>query len=170
MTEGEGLLFGTLGGLGVAGILDYFQIDWQGLIIMTVFLILDFLFWLASAKARWEKIESQKAQKGLVKKCTRRVLPFIVAWGIAWLELPWLHWLITTIMGIIIFSELYSIIWHIYSINYWEEIPEVDAFKILLNQLSRRIRNLTKNKIDTLPKEDSSQDRPTDENKEDEII
>ena len=170
MTEGEGLLFGTLWGLGVAGILDYFQIDWQGLIIMTVFLVLDFLFWLASAKARWEKIESQKAQKGLVKKMTRRVLPFIVAWGIAWLELPWLHWLITTIMGIIIFSELYSIIGHIYAINYWEQLPEMDAFKILMGKLSEWLRAITKNKIDTLPKEDSSQDRPEKENKEDENV
>lgn len=167
MTEGEGLFFGTLWGLGVAGILDYFQIDWQGLIIMTVFLILDFLFWLASAKSRWEKIESKKAQKWLVKKCTRWVLPFIVAWGIARLELPWVHGLITTIMGIIIFSELYSIIWHIYSINYWEALPEMDAFKIMMSKLSERIRNITKNKIDTLPKEEDSQDRQQDENKTD---
>lgn len=166
MTEGEGLLLGTLWGLGVAGILDYFQIDGHWLVIMSIFLALDFLFWLLSAKARGEKIESKIAQKGLMKKMTRRILPFIVAWALAWLEMPGVHGLITTIMGIIIFSELYSIIGHIYAINYWERLPEMDAFKILMSKLAEWIRTLTKNKIDNLPKEDSSQDRLEDENKE----
>lgn len=159
MTEWEWLLFGALGWLWVAWILDYFQIDQQWLIIMTVFLILDFLFWLLSAKSRWEKIESKKAQKWLVKKMTRRVLPFIVAWWLARLELPWIHWLITTIMWIIIFSELYSIIGHIYSINYWEQLPEMDAFKILMNKISKRLKKLMNSKLDEIHGEDDNSDK-----------
>lgn len=159
MTEWEWLLFGALGWLWVAWILDYFQIDQQGLIIMTVFLILDFLFWLLSAKARWEKIESKKAQKWLVKKMTRWTLPFIVAWGLSWLDMPWIHGLITTIMWIIIFSELYSIIGHIYCINYWEELPEMDAFKILIHKLSERIKKLMNWKLDEIDKEDTNSNK-----------
>lgn len=50
----------------------------------------------------------------------------------------------------IIFSELYSIIGHIYSINYKEELPEVDAFKMLLNGLVKFLKNLINKKDEEL--------------------
>ena len=57
-------------------------------------------------------------------------------------------------MGMIVFSELYSIIWHIYSINYWKELWEVDAFKMLLEWLVK----LIKWKVDeTLPPKDEDE-------------
>lgn len=63
--------------------------------------------------------------------------------------------LITVIVGMIVFSELYSIIGHIYSINYKEELPEVDAFKMLLNSLVKLLKNLIKKQNEEIdPKED----------------
>ena len=54
--------------------------------------------------------------------------------------------LVHVIVGMIVFSELYSIIGHIYSINYKEELPEVDAFKMLLNGLIKMLKNLINKK------------------------
>lgn len=54
----------------------------------------------------------------------------------------------------IVFSELYSIIWHIYSINYKEELPEVDAFKMLLNSVVKILKNLIKSKNDEIEPKD----------------
>lgn len=52
------------------------------------------------------------------------------------------------IVGMIVFSELYSIIGHIYSINYGQELPETDAFKMLLERLVKLIKGKMEN---TLP-------------------
>ena len=69
--------------------------------------------------------------------------------------MPWIDKLNIAIVWMIVFSELYSIIWHIYSINYKEELPEIDAFKMLLNSVCKVLKNLIKKKNDEIePKED----------------
>ena len=68
--------------------------------------------------------------------------------------MPWIEALITAIVWMIVFSELYSIIWHIYSINYKEELPEVDAFKMLLNSLVKILKNLINKKNDEIEPKD----------------
>jgi len=161
MTQGEWALIGILWGLSMAWILEYFSISGEWLIIMTVMLCLDFIFWIISAKSRGEKIESKKWQHGLVKKVCRWLLPFIVAWWLKRTEMPWIDMLTHTIVGMIVFSELYSIIWHIYSINYWEELPEVDAFKMLMNWLVKFLKNLINKKNEELNPKD--EDKPLSE-------
>lgn len=150
MTQTEWAILWILGGISVAQILEYFSMSGEGIIIMTVMLILDFVFGIISAKARGEKIESKKRERGLVKKFSRWLLPFIV---VAWLKrtgMGGIEFLVNTIVGMIVFSELYSIIGHIYSINYGSEIPEADAFKMLLNGLLKFIKNLIEKKSNDL--------------------
>lgn len=150
MTETEWALIWIAGWLSVAWFLDYFSISQEWLIIMTSMLVLDLIFWLLSAKSRWQRIESKKLQQWLMKKMTRRLLPFIVALWLKRTGLPWIENLIQVIVWMIIFSELYSIIGHIYSINYKEELPEVDAFKMLLNGLVKFLKNLINKKDEEL--------------------
>ena len=160
MTQGEWALVGIIGGLGVAGVLDYFSISGEGLIILTVMLCLDFVFGLVSAKSRGEKIESKKRQHGLVKKLSRWLLPFIVVAGLKWTGMPWIPELVNVIIGMIVFSELYSIIGHIYSINYGEELPEVDAFKMLLNGLTKLLKDLINKKDSESNNKDEEENKP----------
>jgi len=117
-------------------------------------LCLDFIFWIASAKERWEEIQSKKRQHWLMKKITRWLLPFIVVAWLKWTWMPWIDELVSVIIWMIVFSELYSIIGHIYSINYWEELPETDAFKMLLDWLAKLIKNLINKKDEELKKGD----------------
>ena len=160
MTETEWVLVGIVWGVWIAGILDYFSISGEWLLILTIMLVLDFIFWIVSAKSRGEKIESKKWQHWLVKKISRWLLPFIVVAWLKWTGMPWIETLVHTIIWMIVFSELYSIIWHIYSINYWEELPEVDAFKMLLNGLVKMLKNLINKKDEELNKDE---DKPLSE-------
>lgn len=154
MTETQWALFWIFWWLTVAWILEYFSISQEWLIVMTVMLLLDLIFWLLSAKSRWQQIESKRLSEWLVKKTVRRLLPFIVALWLKRTWMPWIEALITAIVWMIVFSELYSIIWHIYSINYKEELPEVDAFKMLLNSLVKIIKNLINKKNDEIEPKD----------------
>ena len=121
---------------------------------MSVMLVLDFIFGIASAKNRGEEIKSSIRQKGLVKKITRWTLPFIVAGGLARTGMQGINLLVDAIIGMIIFSELYSIIGHIYSINYGQELPELDAFKMLLESLTKILKKLVNKTNDELNKEE----------------
>lgn len=148
MWETEWALIWLVGGLSVAGILDYFSISQEGLLVMSIMLVVDFIFWIIAAKVRGETIESKKRQEWLVRKLSRWVIPFIVAWGLKRTWMWGMEELITAILGMIVFSELYSVIGHIYSINYKEELPELDSIKLLLNWIAKLLRNLV-NKTDT---------------------
>lgn len=151
MWETEWALIWLAGGLSVAGILDYFSINEEWLLVMSIMLVADFIFGIIAAKVRGEKIESKKRQEGLIRKLSRWVIPFAVAW---WLKRTWMggiEELNIAILWMIIFSELYSIIWHIYSINYHEELPELDSFKLLLNGIAKLLKwmvNKTNKQID----------------------
>lgn len=148
MWETEWALIWLAGGLSVAGILDYFSISSEGLLVMSVLLVVDFFFGIIAAKVRWEKIESSKWQSGLIRKLSRWVIPFVVAWWLKWTWMWGMDELITAILWMIVFSELYSIIGHIYSINYKEELPELDSIKLLLNWIAKLLKGLV-NKTDT---------------------
>lgn len=157
MTETEWAIVWIFWWIWVAEILNYFHMSWEWLIIMTTMLVLDLIFWLLSAKSRWQQIESKKLQEWLMKKMTRRILPFIV---VLWLKrtwFAWIDWLVKVVMWMIIFSELYSIIWHIYSINYKEELPEIDAFKMLLNSITKMLKNLINKKNDEIEPKDEEE-------------
>ena len=159
MSETEWAIVWILWWIGISEILNYFSMSSEWLIIMTTMLVLDLIFWLLSAKSRWQQIESKRLQEWLMKKMTRRLLPFIV---VLWLKrtwFAWIDWLVKVVMWMIIFSELYSIIWHIYSINYKEELPEIDAFKMLLNLITKMLKKLINQKNDEKEKKDEKEDK-----------
>jgi len=165
MTETEWLFTWLLWWLGVASILDYFWIVHDWFVIMSIMLIVDWWFWIASAYFLWEKIESRTMWLWLVKKCTRWLLPFIVAWALKRTWFP-VDNLITAILWIIVFSEAYSVIGHIYSINTKEKLPEIDAFKMLIWKISELFKWLI-NQNSWNIKWKSSSDWEQNENKED---
>lgn len=164
MTETEWLFTWLLWWIWVAWILDYFWIVHDWFIIMSVMLLIDWWFWIASAYFLWEKVESRTMRLWLVKKCTRRLLPFIVAWALKRTWFP-VDKLITAILWIIVFSEAYSVIWHIYSINTKEKLPEIDAFKMLIWKLSWLFKWLINQNAWQIDNNDSS-DKEQNENKE----
>ena len=116
--------------LTLTAALEYFWMSSETLIILTVMLVLDWLFWMANAYIQWN-LQSKLMWMWLFKKLTRWCFPFIV---IAVLRGAWfdnIDIISTAILSIIIVAEWYSVIGHIYSINYKEQLPEIDALKML---------------------------------------
>lgn len=81
---------------------------------------------------------------------TRWMLPLIVVAILRGVGAGELETVSTVIFSILIITEWYSIIWHIYSINSdWKKIPEIDAMEMLLQFIINAI-------MGKLPKKDSS--------------
>lgn len=76
------------------------------------------------------------------------MLPFIVITIMRGAGFEKIDLVATCILSILIVAEGYSVIGHLYSINYWKQLEEIDALKLLFE----RIAKLLKSKIDdTLP-------------------
>ena len=122
-------------------ILEYFSISCEALSILSILLILDFVMGIADAYIKdRSQVTSAKMWKWLIKKVTRRMLPFIVVWIFrgAWIED--MSTIVSMIISMLIVTEWYSIIGHIYSINTWKEILEIDAFEMILSFLLKLLK------------------------------
>lgn len=147
MTPTEWVAINIAWGITLAAILEYFGLNGETIIILTVMLLLDRVFWVVDAYIQGN-LQSRLMATGILKKGTRWLLPFIVIAAIKWAWLENADFIGTAIVSILIVAECYSIIWHIYSINYKEQLAEMDALKLLL----QRIAKVLKWKVDeTLP-------------------
>lgn len=87
------------------------------------------------------------------------MLPFIVIAIIRGSGFDNVDLIANIILSILIVAEGYSVIWHIYSINYKQQLQEIDALKLLME----RIAKLLKTKIDeTLPPKDEEEWKKND--------
>ena len=124
-----GMVASVVWGIWLASVLEYFNVSWEVLIILSVMLALDYIFWIADAYIDENtQVTSAKMWRGLFKKMTRRMLPLIVVAILRWVWAWDLEFVSTVIFSMLIITEWYSIIGHIYSINEWEKLPEIDAF------------------------------------------
>ena len=135
-------------------ILEYFGIWGETLIILSAMLLLDWVFWIVDAFMQWT-LESKLMVRWLIKKLTRWCFPFIVIWVLRWAWFDSSELIATSMLSILIVAEWYSVIWHIYSINYKQQLPEIDALKMLFEWIAR----LFKWKVDDTLKEDWKEDK-----------
>lgn len=118
----------------LAGILEYFNLSWEVAAIFAALMVLDFIFWISDAYIKdKQQVTSSKMWRWLAKKLSKMMLPLIVVLVLRWVWFENLEMVITTIMSILIITEWYSIVGHIYSINTWETLSEIDAFSLLLD-------------------------------------
>ena len=139
-------------------ILEYFSISCEALSILSILLILDFVMGIVDAYIKDKsQVTSAKMWKWLVKKVTRRMLPFIVVWIFrgAWIED--MSTIVSMIISMLIVTEWYSIIGHIYSINTWKEILEIDAFEMILNFLLKLLKGKLPDKEEDLEKKEEEE-------------
>ena len=155
MTEWEAVAINLAWGISLWVILEYFWMSQEALIILTVMLLLDRIFWVIDAYIQGT-LQSKLMVTWLVKKLTRRMLPFIVIAIMRWAGFENIDLIATIILSILIVAEGYSVVWHIYSINYKEPLAEIDALKLLMEWIA----NLLRTKIDeTLPPKKNHRER-----------
>ena len=132
-------------------VLEYFGIWCEAITILSSLLIIDFIMWIADSYIKDKtKVTSEKMWKWLVKKMTRWLLPFIVVGVFKWAWIDDMTTITNMLLSMLIITEWYSIIGHIYSINTWKEMVEIDAFEMLL----KLVLNLLKGKLPKDEQED----------------
>lgn len=149
MTEAEWLAVNIAWGITLATILEYFWIGGETLIILSVMLLLDRVFGVVDAYMQGT-LESKLMVRGLIKKLTRWCFPFIVIGVLRGAGFDSTELITTAMLSILIVAEGYSVIWHIYAINYKQQLPEIDALKMLFEWIAK----LFKGKVDDTLKED----------------
>ena len=128
-------------GIWLAAVLEYFQVSSEVLIILSVLLALDYVFWVIDAYLKDRtQVTSTKMRRWLLKKMTRWMLPLVVIAILRWVWAWDLELASTVIFSILIITEGYSIIWHFFSINTGKELPEIDAFEMLIQFIVKLIK------------------------------
>lgn len=153
MTEAEWLAVNIAWGITLATILEYFGIGSETLIILSVMLLLDRVFGVVDAYMQGT-LESKLMVRGLIKKLTRWCFPFIVIGILRGAGFESSELIATAMLSILIVAEGYSVIWHIYSINYKQQLPEIDALKMLFEWIAK----IFKGKVEDTLKEDKDLD------------
>lgn len=139
---------GIIWGLWLAWCIDWLGISGESLTIFALVLLLDFILWVTDAYLLDRtQIKSSVATRGIFKKVSKFLLPMIVVMILrgAGFENTWP--IVSSIMGILIFAEWYSIVGHIYCINTGKQLPEIDAFEFVI----KRIIEIIKPKMDNDP-------------------
>ena len=147
MTEAEWFAINIAWGISLGMILDYFWMAQETLIILTAMLVLDRIFWVINAYIQWN-LQSKLMVTWLVKKLTRWMLPFIVIAVMRWAWFDRVDLVSTAILSILIVAEWYSVLWHIYSINYKQNLPEIDCLKILIEQIANLFRKKVESELE----------------------
>lgn len=151
-----GMIAEVAGGITIWWILAYFWIWSEALIILSVFLWLDVLFGVLESYIVTKDTSSTKLVQWLARKATRWALPFILIAALRWAGYEWIETIATMVMTILIISEAYSVISHIYNINQPNSapLPEIDALSAVLKWIS----NLFSKIIDTSKPLDKKED------------
>lgn len=135
--------------LTLAWVLEYFHLSWEVTAIFAALLVLDFIFWISDAYIEdKQQVTSEKMWKGLAKKLSKLMLPLIVVLTLKWIGFENLEMVVTTIFSILIITEGYSIVWHIYCINTGKHVSEIDAFSYLLDFILNIFKAKLPNKDD----------------------
>lgn len=149
MNEAEWAITNVAWGLTLWAILEYFWIGGETLIILSAMLVLDRIFWVVDAFMQGT-LESKLMVRGLIKKLTRWCFPFIVIGVLRGAGFDSTELITTAMLSILVVAEGYSVIGHIYSINYKQTLPEIDALKLLFEWISKLFRGKVE---DTLKEE-----------------
>lgn len=136
-------LVSIFGGITLAKILEYFGVEGQTVLILGIVLGLDFIFWVVAAYVcDKSSVTSIKARQGITKKLTRFFLPFIIIAALKGMGVEQAANLVNIVFITMIATETYSIISHIYAINFKKKLPEIDVFEYLLRNIGAYIVSL----------------------------
>ena len=131
-----GAVVGTVWGLSMWALLSYFWMTTEMIVMLSVFLGIDFILWVFRAwQADNTEVKSSLMAKGLFRKLTRWLFPFIVIGAAKFGGITDPTALTYPIVGILIVSEAYSSIRHIYNINTGKDLSEIDAFGMLIEKI-----------------------------------
>lgn len=118
----------------------------ESFLILAVFMVLDTIVGVIRAMIvdGCRSFQSAKLTSGIVSKAIIVLLPLLIAWagkGAGMNLVPFAQ----AILGLLIFTQLYSIIGNTYSIRMRKNVPEWDAMSFVLKKLQEIVEALIKN-------------------------
>jgi len=121
----------------VYGVFSYLHLEYEVFFIYSILMAVDTIVWIYYNYISKEDVTSHRLGSGIMKKALRILVPLTVALVWKWAGLPAeaTQSIITMTMSWFICSEGYSILWHIYTINTGEKIPELDVFKSVMKKV-----------------------------------
>lgn len=120
----------------LASILEYFNLSWEVTAIFAALMVFDFIFWLLDQRVKdKQQITSTRMWSWLAKKVSKMLLPLIAVLVLRWIWFENLDIVVTTIMSVLIITEGYSILGHVYCLNTGKTLSEIDAFSLLLDYI-----------------------------------
>ena len=132
----------------LASILNWFWLNGVAVLVYAILLFLDFWFGVLDAyMLSRDRVTSNTAYKGILRKIVRLSLPFIIVLILKWAWLEDTKIIIDSIISILILTEWYSILWHIVSIDHGKQLPEIDAFEMLCKSIAKFLEKWIKDKI-----------------------
>lgn len=140
------------GYIGAIALFQYLNIPQEQIFILAILMLLDFAAGVAKQfRIDPRKITSARAWLGLIKKVGTLIVVLTVALVLKGIDVNGTTY-ITSILGIFIMAEGYSIIQNIYTIRTGESVPEFDVVSIVIkkigDELHKRICGVLK-----IPKE-----------------
>lgn len=146
-------------GVTAGGVLEYLQISNEGLRILSIALLLDFILGIAHQYTiDKRKITSAKARQWIFRKITRRTIPFIISLAFIGLGVDPSP-IVNVMLWILIVTEFYSCLGHIAWINGKKDWPEADLFWLVLQECERILKEAIKIDSDKEKKEDKEDNK-----------
>jgi len=123
-----------------SALLLYLGIDREVFTIFAALIVVDFFTGIAAARTLNQHITSNRAKYGIVSKFSLLLIPVVLAAAIkavgadAAVAFNWG-------IGLMVFSELYSIIGNIVTIRTKQVLPEWDALSLLARKIRERFED-----------------------------
>jgi len=121
----------------LSGLLIYLGINEELFTIFTSLVVIDFITGIAAARAIGESITSNKAKYGIISKFSLLIIPIVLAMGakaVGQSAGSFFDWGI----GLLVFSEIYSVISNTVAIRTRKALPEWDALALLAKTIRER--------------------------------
>lgn len=114
---------------------SYLNIEWTQVLILTVLMIIDFIFWvIRQYTVNKKEITSHKAWLWVFKKWSTLMLILSIALVFKWIDLDWSDY-IQWMLWIFIMAEGYSICRSVYTIRTGETLPEYDVISLIIRKM-----------------------------------
>lgn len=115
----------------------------QSYIILGVFMIVDTFTGVcrAGVVGGWRSVTSFKLTSGVISKLTVVLVPLLLVWTGKGLGLD-ITWFASSVLGMLILAQLYSIMGNIYAIRIRQDVHEFDAIAWVLNRVKYAIEKL----------------------------
>lgn len=117
-------------------VFEYLDIPSEQFLILAVLMVIDFMAWISKQYVLDPKeITSHRASIWALKKAWILIIVLALSLTLNWVWFWEKNDYIVAFLGVLIMSEMYSIIQNVYTMRTWQKVSEYDALSIIIKKL-----------------------------------